>query len=122
MAHFAQLDANNLVMDVVVVDNANVDNLPFPESEPLGIEYLTNWSGGYTNWKQTSYNATFRKNYAGIGYRYDAILDAFISIQDYPSWVLNVETCNYQAPFPPPDDGKDYIWNEPTLSWVETDG
>jgi hypothetical protein len=118
MAHFAQLDSNNVVMDVVVIDNSNVDNLPFPESEPIGIQYLTTWSGGYTNWKQTSYNGTYRKNYAGVGYKYDPNLDAFISIQDYPSWVLNVQTCNYEAPFPPPDDGQEYIWDEQILNWV----
>jgi len=95
MAHFAQLDSNNVVMDVVVIDNSNVDNLPL-----------------------TSYNGTYRKNYAGVGYKYDPNLDAFISIQDYPSWVLNVQTCNYEAPFPPPDDGQEYIWDEQILNWV----
>jgi hypothetical protein len=78
MAHFAKLDDNNIVTEVNVVGNEMLNNLPFPESEPVGIAFLTKWSGGYTNWKQTSYNANFRKHYAGIGYTYDPVFDAFI--------------------------------------------
>lgn len=116
MAHFAKLDDNNIVLDVNVVNNAVIDNLPFPESEPVGVQFLTEWSGGYTNWKQTSYNASFRKNYAGIGYTYDANLDAFISPKPYPSWLLNTQTCEWVAPVPYPASGL-YVWNESTLSW-----
>jgi hypothetical protein len=78
MAHFAKLDDNNIVMEVNVVGNDIINNLPFPESEALGLAFLIQWSGGYTNWKQTSYNANFRKNYAGIGYTYDPVLDEFV--------------------------------------------
>ena len=122
MAHFAKLDDQNIVMEVIVVNNETLNNLPFPESEPVGIAFLTDWSGGYTNWKQTSYNANFRKNYAGIGYTYDSVLDAFISPKPYPSWLLNTETCLWQAPIPYPTDGKQYYWNEETQQWVEFTG
>lgn len=117
MAHFAKLDDNNIVIDVNVVNNDVVNNLPFPESEPIGIDFLTQWSGGYTNWKQTSYNNNFRKRYAGIGYTYDTSLDAFIAPQPYPSWTLDPVTTNWVAPVPYPTDGKDYTWNESTQSW-----
>ena len=119
MAHFAKLDENNVVLDVNVVDNNTVNNLPFPESEPVGIAFLTEWSGGYTNWKQTSYNKSFRKNYAGIGFTYDQNLDAFIPEKPYPSWLLNINTCQWQAPVPYPNDQKPYIWDEATQSWVQ---
>jgi hypothetical protein len=122
MAHFAKLDDQNIVLDVNVVNNETVGNLPFPESEPVGVAFLTDWSGGYSNWKQTSYNASFRKNYAGIGYTYDSVLDAFIAPKPYPSWLLNTETCQWQAPIPYPTDGKQYYWNEDTQQWVEITG
>ena len=122
MAHFAKLDDQNVVLDVNVVNNETINNLPFPESEPIGVAFLTDWSGGYTNWKQTSYNANFRKNYAGIGYTYDSVLDAFIAPKPFPSWLLNTNTCQWQAPVPYPTDGKIYSWNEETQQWVEFTG
>jgi hypothetical protein len=122
MAHFVKLNDQNVVIDGTVVNNETVGNLPFPESEPVGVAFLTEWSGGYTNWKQTSYNASFRKNYAGVGYTYDAALDAFIYPKPYPSWLLNTETCQWQAPIPYPTDGKYYYWNEDTQQWVEITG
>lgn len=118
MAHFAKLDEHNVVLDVNVVDNNVIDNLPFPESEPVGVQFLTEWSGGYTNWRQTSYNGSFRKNYAGLGYTYSTDLDAFIPPKPYPSWLLNTNTCQWQPPIPYPNDGKQYIWDEATQSWV----
>ncbi|NDB61910.1 hypothetical protein EB001_26235 [bacterium] len=118
MAHFAKLDDHNIVLDVNVVNNDTIDNLPFPESEPVGVAFLTEWSGGYTNWKQTSYNANFRKNYAGVNFVYDATLDAFIPPKPYPSWLLNTQTCLWQAPIPYPNDGKLYSWDEATQTWV----
>jgi len=118
MANFAQLDENYIVTEVVVVNNETINDLPFPESEPVGVAFLQSLFGSTTIWKQTSYNANFRKNYAGIGYTYDQVLDAFIAPQPYPSWVLNTTTCQWQAPVPYPDDGKMYIWDEATLSWV----
>ena len=119
MGYFAKLNDSNIVIDMAGVDNAVMDNLPFPESEPLGIAFLTEWSGGYTNWKQTSYNKSFRKNYAGIGFSYDQNLDAFIPEKPYPSWLLNINTCQWQAPVPYPNDQKPYIWDEATQSWVQ---
>ena len=118
MANFAQLDENYIVLQVNVVNNETIDNLPFPESEPVGVAFLQSLFGSTTVWKQTSYNANFRKNYAGIGYTYDPVLDAFIPPQPYPSWLLNTTTCQWEAPVPYPDDGKTYIWDEATLSWV----
>lgn len=120
MAHFAKLDDNNVVLDVNVVNNQTIDDLPFPASEPVGVNFLTEWSGGYTNWKQTSYNGNFRKRYAGVNYIYDATLDAFIPPKPYPSWLLNTTTCDWNAPVPYPNDGKEYYWDETTQSWVET--
>lgn len=119
MGNFAKLDDQSIVVDVIVVNNDTLDNLQFPESEAVGVAFLTEWSGGYTNWKQTSYNANFRKNYAGIGYTYDAVLDAFIVPKPYPSWLLNTETCQWEPPTPYPSDGNLYTWDEETLSWVQ---
>lgn len=119
MAHFAKLDDQNFVIDVNVVNNDTIDNLSFPESEPVGVEFLTQWSGGYTHWKQTSYNANFRKNYAGIGYTYDAALDAFIPPKPYPSWTLDNATVDWVAPVPQPTNGKRYSWDEFSQSWIE---
>jgi hypothetical protein len=118
MANFAQLDENYIVTEVVVVNNETINNLPFPESEPVGVAFLQSLFGSTTIWKQTSYTASYRKNYAGIGYTYDPVLDAFIPPQPYPSWLLNTTTCQWQAPVPYPDDGKTYKWDETTLSWV----
>jgi hypothetical protein len=118
MANFAQLDENYIVLQVNVVNNETINDLPFPESEPVGVAFLQSLFGSTTVWKQTSYNANFRKNYAGIGYTYDPVLDAFIPPQPYPSWLLNTTTCQWEAPVPYPDDGKTYIWDEATLSWV----
>jgi hypothetical protein len=100
MAHFAKLDENNIVIEVNSVNNNEllVDDV---ESETKGIEFLISWSGGYTNWKQTSYNKNFRKNYAGIGYSYDAERDAFIAPKPecHPESVtLNEATCIWSCP------------------------
>jgi len=120
MAHFAKLDENNVVLEVHVVHNNELlqDGV---ESEAKGLQFLVDWSGGYTNWKQTSYNGNFRKNYAGIGYAYDPTRDAFIPPQPFPSWVLNEDTCLWNAPTPIPTDGQLYNWDEATTSWVVID-
>lgn len=117
MAHFAKLDDRNLVLEVNVVNNETLGDLPFPASEPVGIEFLTVWSGGHSAWRQTSYNATFRKNYAGVGYTYDPDIDAFVAPQPYASWILDPETAQWQAPIPYPTDGQRYAWNETTQTW-----
>jgi hypothetical protein len=119
MAHFAKLDENNVVLEVHVVSNNELLDENGQESEAKGIEFLVNWSGGYTNWKQTSYNGAIRKNYAGIGYTYDATIDAFVPPKPYPSWLLDTNTAQWQAPAPMPTDGKMYSWDEASQTWVE---
>lgn len=110
MAHFCEIDQNNIVLRVVVVDDAVEDD---------GVNWCKDFFGG-GEWVQTSYNATFRKNYAGIGYTYDATRDAFIPPQPYPSWVLDEVTCQWDAPVPYPVDADNYMWDEAQLSWVKT--
>ena len=117
MAHFAKLDENNVVLEVNVVNNNDLLQNGV-ESEAKGIKFLVGWSGGYTNWKQTSYNNRIRKNFAGIGYTYDPTRDAFIPPKPFSSWVLNEDTCLWNAPVPMPTDGQRYYWDEPTTSWV----
>lgn len=119
MAHFAKLDENNVVLEVHCVHN-NELLVDGAEVEAVGVEFLINWSGGYVNWKQTSYNGNFRKNYAGVGYSYDEQRDAFIPPQPYNSWTLNEDSCLWQPPTPMPTDDKMYSWDELTLSWIET--
>jgi hypothetical protein len=120
MAHFAQLNEENIVINVIVINNETINNLPFPESEPIGVEFCKSLYGVETIWKQTSYNGNFRKNYAAIGYNFDLLIDAFIAPKPYQSWLLNTDTGKWEAPVPYPNDGKEYYWDEPTLSWVET--
>lgn len=117
MAHFARLDENNVVVEVVVVNNAVVNDLPFPESEPLGVEFCCSLFGSGTVWVQTSYNNNFRARYAAVSGVYDPVKDVFIHPKPYPSWILNDETTVWEAPVPRPDDGNGYTWNESTLSW-----
>jgi hypothetical protein len=117
MAHFAQLNDENLVTQVIVVANEDTADQDGVENEAIGIAFCTNLLGG--RWVQTSYNANIRKNYAGIGYKYDATLDAFIPPQPFESWTLNEETAQWESPTPYPDDGKRYSWDEETTSWVE---
>jgi hypothetical protein len=124
MAHFAQLE-NNIVTKVIVVSNQDILNEHGQESEELGIKFCSNLLGG--TWKQTSYNGNSRKNYAGIGYTYNAGIDAFVPPKPYNSWVLNEETAQWDAPVAMPEDAgtgeppKMYSWNEETTSWVEVE-
>ena len=108
MAHFAQIDENNVVIQVLVVpDNA----------EDRGQDYLANDLGLGGTWVQTSYNARIRKNYAGIGFVYDTNRDAFIAPQPFDSWILNEDTCCWEAPVAYPADGVVYQWNETDKDW-----
>lgn len=117
MAHFAELDNDNVVLRVVVISNEDTsDGQTGEEVESIGAAFCRRLFGG--NWKQTSYNGNFRKRYAGVGYTYDSALDAFISPQPYPSWVLSPKTVDWEAPVPYPTDDKSYYWDEATLSWV----
>jgi len=118
MAHYAFLDQNNIVTEVIVGKNEGEEGI--------------NWEQHYGNFrgqlcKRTSYNTiggvhqsggtAFRKNYAGIGFQYDSQRDAFIAPKPFNSWVLNEETCLWEAPIAMPEDGNMYSWNELTLSW-----
>lgn len=109
MAHWAELDENNVVLRVLVGDNND------PNGDE-GYQWLIDNLGG--RWVKTSYNATIRKNFAGIGYTYDETLDAFIAPKPFPSWVLDEETCRWEAPTPYPNDGDIYTWDEDSVSWV----
>lgn len=115
MAHFAELDENNKVLRVVVVHNIMLQDGDNVEREELGIEFVRSMLGG--TWVQTSYNGSFRKNFAGIGFTYDTGKDAFIPQKPHSSWRLNDDTCKWEPPTPMPDDNKLYLWNENTLSW-----
>jgi hypothetical protein len=115
MAHFAQLDDAGTVLQVIVVHNNELlDN--GVESEAKGVAFCRSLFGG--QWKQTSYNANIRKNYAGIGFTYDSARDAFIPPKPFPSWVLNEASCQWEAPVPYPTDGQQYVWDEATQTWV----
>ena len=121
MGHFARMDKDGIVVQVIAIEKDMLDT--------------GNW-GDPNDWVQTSYNTrggvhyapnsrtpdggiALRKNYAGMGYTYDQTRDAFIPPQPYPSWELNEDTCQWESPTPYPDDGKAYIWDEDTTSWVE---
>ena len=106
MSNFAELDENNVVIRVLVGDN-NAPN--------EGLDWLQENLGG--TWVQTSYNANIRKNYAGIGFIYDEQRDAFIAPKPFDSWVLNEETCKWQAPIAYPTDGLIYKWDETNVAW-----
>jgi hypothetical protein len=113
MAHFAQIDENNIVVQVIVAEQDFIDSGAVGDS---------------SKWIQTSYNThagqhpdgrPLRKNYAGIGYTYDSVRDAFIPPKPFESWLLNEETCLWYPPVPMPNDDKYYIWDEETISWKE---
>lgn len=111
MAHFAKLRIGNIVEQVIVVSN------DIATTEEAGIQFLKSLYGEHTNWKQTSYNNNIRKNFAGINFKYDETRDAFIPIKPFTSWVLNEESCQWEAPIPMPQDDNKYNWNEQTVSW-----
>lgn len=120
MAHFAQLNENDIVIQVIVIHN-NELLIDGEESEYKGILFCKSLYGANTKWRQTSYNGNLRKNYAGLNYVYDSVRDAFIPPQPYASWQLNEESCQWQAPVPHPRDGGFYDWDESTISWVLID-
>jgi hypothetical protein len=118
MAHFAEIGLNNTVLRVIVVSNDECKDQHGNESETIGTKFCHDLLGGV--WLQTSYNGNMRKNYAGVGYTYDSTRDAFIAPKPYASWVLDDATCRWFAPIAYPTDGKSYVWDESTTSWVET--
>lgn len=118
MAHFAEIDSNNVVLRVIVVSNKDNSDANGVEKESIGRAFCERLLGG--NWVQTSYNGNMRKNYAGIGYTYDATRDAFIAPKpEDGTWILNETTCQWERPVPMPKDGKTYNWDEINQSWVE---
>jgi hypothetical protein len=128
MASFAKLNSNNIVERVESVVNEVLKDSNGIEQEAIGIQFLkTLYNEPNAIWKQTSYNTNggvhslggtpFRKNHAGIGYTYDQQRDAFISPKPFNSWILNEQTCLWEAPVARPNDGNRYTWNEQTLSW-----
>ena len=117
MAHFAELDENNVVKKVIVVGNADTSDAHGVEKEHIGAAFCERLLGG--TWKKTSYNGNIRKRYAGVGFSYNAELDAFIGPKPHASWVLNNTTADWDAPVAKPDDDKIYSWNESTVAWEE---
>lgn len=117
MAHFAELDENNVVVRVIVVNNNELLDENGVEQEQKGIDFCVNHFGG--SWIQTSYNRNFRGNYASEGSTYDPDRDVFIAKKWYASWVLNETTWDYDPPVSYPTDGNDYYWDENTVSWVQ---
>ena len=117
MAHFVKLE-NGIVVQGIVVNNVELLDENGVESEAKGIAFCSNLLGG--TWKQTSYNARIRKNYAGIGYTYDETLDAFVPPKPFASWLLDTDKAQWKAPVDMPVDDKRYTWNEDTLAWVES--
>jgi hypothetical protein len=118
MAHFAQLNENNLVTQVIVVANQDTADQDGVENEAIGSQFCNNLLGG--KWVQTSYNAKIRKNYAGVGYKYDSELDAFIPPQPFNSWILDTEKAQWKAPVDYPTEEGRFVWNEETLTWDAT--
>jgi hypothetical protein len=116
MAHYAQIDENNIVTQVIVIDNKDTADANGVEKEYIGAAFCERLFGG--TWKQTSYNGNIRKNYAGIGYSYQADIDAFVPPKPYASWTLDANA-QWQAPTAMPTDGKMYSWDEATLAWLE---
>jgi len=104
MSHFAKIDNDNVVTRIIVAEQDVINS---------GLV------GDSFRWVQTSYNRNFRKNYAGVGFIYDRVRDAFIPPQRYPSWLFNEDTCQWDAPIPYPEDNKAYSWDEATTSWKE---
>jgi hypothetical protein len=119
MAHFALLDENNKVLNVAVVSDAKLIGFDEPVSQEI-IDNRTFLRDVPGRWVQTSYSGSFRKNFAGIGFTYDEQRDAFMPPQPFASWVLNEDTCRWEAPVPYPNDGQDYEWSEDIKNWVLT--
>ena len=129
MAHFAQLDENNIVTQVIVVGNSDIADVNGVESENVGVAFCQSLLGAETNWKQTSYNGNMRVRYAGIGYSYNASLDAFVPPQPFASWTLDSGVADWVAPLTEPtltDEqraaGSYYTWDESAYQADNTTG
>lgn len=123
MAHFAELNNNNIVLRVIVVNNSDILDENGVESEEIGKTFCESLFGG--RWIQTSYNNNFRKQYAGIGFYYDEVADVFIAPQPYASWILD-ENYDWQAPVPRPEASESgfWVWDEDIINWefIEFEG
>ena len=117
MAHFAELDENNVVLQVIVVHNNELLDNEGQENEVKGVGFCASLFG-HSNWVQTSYNNNMRKQFAGTGFTYDDVNDVFVAPQPFPSWSLD-ENHDWQAPIPMPEDDKQYSWNEENQTWDE---
>ena len=119
MAHFAQIDENGLVLQIIVVNNSDCGDLPFPESEAIGVAFCKAILGEDTNWLQTSYNSNFRRKYASIGGYYVPELDGFTAMQPFPSWTLNRQIGEWEAPIPMPSVPELHVavWDEEGQEW-----
>jgi hypothetical protein len=117
MAHFAQIDDNGTVLQVICVSNDDAPDPATEHSEPRGQAFIASL-GLPGEWRQTSYHGTFRKQYAGPGFRYDADADVFIAPQPYPSWTLDAEY-DWQPPIPCPGTGGPYVWDEDAQEWID---
>ena len=124
MAHFAKLGTGNIVEKVISINNSVITDSNGVEQEQLGVDFINKLYNTRDVWKQTSYNNNIRKNYAGIGYHYDQARDAFIAPKPYQSWILNEDTCKWEAPVAMPEltqeqiDNKNYYaWNEQIKNW-----
>ena len=113
MAHFAKLGTGNIVEKVIVVSN------DIAITEQAGSDFINKLYNTRDVWKQTSYNNNIRKNFAGVGYQYDQTRDAFIAPKPFNSWILNEDTCRWEAPVAYPSDNGKYKWNETNLNWEE---
>ena len=119
MAHFARIDENNIVTQIIVVANKDCSDADGIEKEYIGAAFCERLFGG--TWKQTSYNGNFRKKYAGIGYTYNTDIDAFVPPKPFASWLLNNDTAQWEPPVPMPDDDNKYQWNEDNIAWEIVD-
>jgi hypothetical protein len=121
MAYFAKLGTGNIVENVISINNSIITDANGVEQEQLGVDFINKLYNTRDVWKQTSYNNNFRKNYAGIGYQYDQTRDAFIPPKTFNSWILNQNTCRWEAPVDRPEEELEenqyYYWNESIINW-----
>jgi len=117
MAYFAKIDENSIVVEVISISDDNAPDPAPSNSEPLGQAFIASL-GLDGEWRQTSYNSTFRKSHAGPGFRYDSEADVFIAPQPYPSWTLDADY-DWQPPIPIPTEDGPWMWDEDAVSWVK---
>lgn len=117
MAHFAQLDKNNVVLQVIVVNDKDTQTELGIESEEVGIAFCKKLFGENTKWIQTSFNSSFRGRFASVGYIYDSRTDSFLPPKPYQSWIFDNKQLSWVAPVEKPTDNNRYIWDESTISW-----